>query len=235
MSQPMRRVASGSWEFEHHPYERSAHNEWWSMGGPDHDPNKHAVSYTVPEKGKVDFHGVKGFNELEQVRREHGDDDADRIRDAVLSHHEATEVNHAPPPKPHKSQPKVYYHGTHVGGVTHILPANHHGNPVLYDETDSHYAYATPNLDDAWNYAMDAATTAKERGHSQTRPRVYATSPIGGHRHVEVDPNVDPETGHPRYTNPDDKRSKKGFKVVKEMKAPPHVRKSYTDEDWGRD
>lgn len=232
------RTANGGWHFEHHQNQFMPH-EWMSVGGPAHDPKRHTIRYTVPEPGKLDFRS-RGWNEFDDVRELHGDDDADRMRGAILQHHNATE--HDPdvepfrepePPRPStsKAPPKVYYHGTHVPGVTHILPADHHGKPVLYDETDSRYAYATPNLSDAWDYATDAAAHAKDTGHPHTRPRVYAVTPIGGHRHVEVDPEYD-EHGGWRGNNPDDKRSKKGFKVVKEMKAPPHVRKEHPDEDW---
>lgn len=238
----IRRVASDGWQFVHYPH-KFYPNTWETVGGPKEEPRKHIVRYTIPEKGKVDFR-PDGWDSTEDIREFHGDEHADRMKHEILKHHNA--VEHDPPvemyrepeppaPKVRKSPPKVYYHGTHVKGVTHILPANHHGHEGMYDETDRDYAYATPNLSDAWDYAVEAANHAKENGHPDTKPRVYATKPIGGHKHVEVDPDYHPETGHWRGTNPDDKRSKKGFLVVKEMKASPRVRKDYPDEDWDRD
>lgn len=93
--------------------------------------------------------------------------------------------------------------------------------------TDPHYAYATHNLDDAWEYAMESA-------QDERRPRVYQVHPIGGHQHVEDDPEYD-EEGHNRGIREEDKRSRKGFHVLQEMKAPAYVRKWYDDETWGKD
>lgn len=231
-------VAPDGWTMQHHPH-KFYPNTWDAAGGPREEPRRHIVRYEKTDEGKINFR-PDGWDSLDDVRERHGDADADRMKHEILKHHNAeehdppVEMYHEPePPAPTKSKapPKVYYHGTHVPGVTHILPADHHGKPVLYDETDSRYAYATPNLDDAWDYATDAAAHARDRGHPHTRPRVYAVHPIGGHKHVEVDPEYD-EHGGWRGNNPDDKRSKKGFRVVKEMEAPDHVRKDHPDEDW---
>lgn len=190
--------------------------------GPSEDPYRHGVAYSIPEKGKVDFHHSR-----EDLHESYGGDVADRLRKTVLDRHKATE--YTPPPKkgPTLAPPGVYYHGTRVKGVTHILPANHHGGDTHSPDSDRDYAYATPNIRDAWDYA--------EAAGGEGRPRVYRVHPIGGDHHVEVDPTHDAK-GNPRYTNPHDKRSPHGFQVVGEEHDAPHdIRKYYSDEEWGKD
>lgn len=123
---------------------------------------------------------------------------------------------------------QILYHGTVVPNVTHILPASQHGGRISYpDVTSVHHAYATPNLDDAWEYA----TEAHDWDHPKPgRPRVYAVHGIGGDHHIEDDPTHD-EEGHDRGIRYDDKRSPVGFKVLHEMPVPDRIKKGFHTED----
>jgi GNAT superfamily N-acetyltransferase len=134
---------------------------------------------------------------------------------------------HAGLPEQQKDVPPKYYHGTCIPGVTHVLPANRHGGPVVFaSDTSRDHAYATTNHDDAWSYA-EKAWSADDHGR---RPRVYEVKPIGGHRHVEVDPRTNPDgTFRSNYAN--DYRSRKGWRVVREMPMPEHMG---DPEDWDR-
>lgn len=80
------------------------------------------------------------------------------------------------------------------------------GHPSTYPEgfSDSRYAYATRNQNDAATYA----DWASQETHQE--PRVYEVTPLGPH---EPDPVVD-EEGHPRWNFPGDRRSKHGWRVV---------------------
>jgi hypothetical protein len=122
-----------------------------------------------------------------------------------------------------EGEPDTYFHGTSVPNVTHILPATHHDEGVIYGETDPHYAYATHKLADAWDYAADAHAHADYHGKGDgRRPRVYEVRPMHGDRsHVEVDPNYDPVHNYRRDVNPGDRRSKVGWEVVREVKKLP--------------
>lgn len=119
------------------------------------------------------------------------------------------------------------YHGTTVPNLTHILPANQSGSQYFHgDETNKDYTYATPDLEDAWGYA--------ESGQGAPgRPRVYEVEPLGGRESLEHDPPYD-ETGRYRWNNEDDLRTSRGFKVIREIPAPSHIRKNYSDEEWNR-
>lgn len=130
----------------------------------------------------------------------------------------------------------VYYHGTSVPHVTHILPATQHGAGTLHDHhlSDPNYAYATTNLQDAWEYASEAHGQHSDRDPvSPGRPRVYAVHPIGSDHHVESDPKLDAQ-GRQRYPRSGDARSPVGFVVSHEMEPPPDVAELYDrdGDDW---
>lgn len=128
---------------------------------------------------------------------------------------------------PKAEKPPKYYHGTVLEGLTHVHPANKHGGPVAFaSDTDKNYAYATTSHDDAWNYAQKV-WGGDDHGR---RPRVYEVKPIGGHKHVEVDPQFD-KHGRSRGNNSSDFRSKRGWKVVREVPMPEHMG---DPEDWDR-
>lgn len=127
---------------------------------------------------------------------------------------------------------QVYYHGSAEPGLTHILPAAHVNREVHYPGlSDKNYAYATTNLEDAWTHAQNAHVipddAPKKHWENPGRPRVYEVHAIGGDHHVEKDPDLDPVTNDYRDTEPDDYRSPKGFKVVRELEPPDEVRSNY--------
>ena len=115
------------------------------------------------------------------------------------------------------------YHGTVRDGLDDILPAVAHCGPRTFANTadgDPSYAYATPNLSDAWAYA-EKAWHATSIGI----PRVYRVEALGD---VEPDPQTDAH-GRSRGNYADDVRSRDGFTVVEEMPMPGE----YGDpEDW---
>ncbi len=113
------------------------------------------------------------------------------------------------------------YHGTTPEGLTAIIPAAAHGGHVTFQhDTDRGYAYATPDLGDAWRYA-EKAWHASGDGI----PRVYRVEPVGD---VEPDPQTDVH-GRQRGNFEADVRSAHGFTVVEEMPMPDE----YGDpEDW---
>lgn len=113
------------------------------------------------------------------------------------------------------------YHGTTREHLDEILPAAAHRLGVVFPhDTDSAYAYATPNLGDAWVYA-EKAWHASGDGI----PRVYLVEAIGA---VEPDPQEDAH-GRQRGNYAADVRSREGFTVVEEMPMPD----TYGDpEDW---
>jgi hypothetical protein len=120
------------------------------------------------------------------------------------------------------------YHGTSVPNVTHILPAAQHGKGLSYgpDTTSPNHAYATTSVEDAWEYAMEAHGQHDDRDEKAPgRPRVYEVHPIGGHHHVEDDP--DHEGGVWRGVRSGDKRSPVGFEVGREIEPPQHVKDWY--------
>lgn len=207
-----RKTAGDDWKFEHFPVGGTS---WRTLGGPSDDPRKHMVDYRVTEPGKVKFDG--SFTP-DRIRERHGDEDADRMVKGVLDHHGATEQGPEPEPEPERPKRRVYYHGTTVEDVTHVLPASAHGGHVTFPHvTSREHAYATTDQHDAWEYAQKA-WAASGKG----RPRVYQVRPIGGHQHVEKDPSHD-QYGNSRGNNENDVRSKKGFEVVREVKWPKHM------------
>lgn len=124
------------------------------------------------------------------------------------------------------------YHGTSVPDVHQILPASRHGQGMSYgpDISDPSYAYATTDHNDAWEYAMEAHGQRPDRDPAKPgRPRVYEVHPIGGHEHVEPDPDYEP-SGEWRGVRDHDMRSPVGFHVGREMEAPEHVKRWYRRE-----
>lgn len=123
------------------------------------------------------------------------------------------------------------YHGTAAENLTHILPAQKSGARPIYGETDSSYAYATHSPEDAWDYAKDAHAEAYHQNPRTTQiPRVYEVHPLGDdHSHVEADPNYIGDQR--RDTNPGDRRSRAGFRVVRELPSPPDLHEHL---DWLR-
>lgn len=115
------------------------------------------------------------------------------------------------------------YHGTVRDGLDDILPAAAHCGPRTFAYTadgDPAYAYATPNLSDAWAYA-EKAWHASGDGI----PRVYRIEALGD---VESDPQEDVH-GRQRGNYADDVRSRHGFAVVEEMPMPDDMG---DPEDW---
>jgi GNAT superfamily N-acetyltransferase len=221
-----RTAAASDWNFEHFHTEGQ---HWRSFGGPPESPRQHALEYKVRPEGTVEF-PQSSMNDF--YAKKSGPEAHARMRQNALEHHDTTEHDPASekPAEPPK-QRRVYYHGTTVPDVTHILPAAQHGKGVVFhSDTSPEHAYASTDLKDAWDYAQKAYDH-KMNG----RPRVYQVRPIGGHKNVEKDPEWDDVTGRHRGNNESDFRSKHGFEVVREMKPPKHVRGNYTDEEWGED
>jgi rifampin ADP-ribosylating transferase len=221
------KTASSDWSFEH--FNPEGGKSWRMFGGPAEEPRRHMMEYQKTPEGKLDFSGWMG---AERIDRKAGPEVASRMKEEALRHHDTTEHDPAaqPPPEPEKPKRKVYYHGTTMPDVTHVLPANHHGQGVIFrNETDKDFAYATPNLGHAWEYAQKASD------FTGGRPRVYQVRPIRGHQDVEPDPTWDHVRNRSRGNNDTDLRSRHGFEVLREMKAPRHVRDGYTDSEWGED
>lgn len=221
------KIATSDWSFEHFNPEGGKH--WRMFGGPAEEPRRHMMEYSKTPEGKLDFGGSMG---AERLDRKAGPEVLSRMKDEALRHHDTTEHDPAAQPPPELAKPKrrVYYHGTTMPGVTHILPASHHGGGVIFkNETDKDFAYATPDLGHAWDYAQKASD------YTGGRPRVYQVRPIRGHQDVESDPTWDHVHNRSRGNNETDMRSRHGFEVLREMKAPRHVRDSYTDDEWGED
>lgn len=124
------------------------------------------------------------------------------------------------------AEPETYYHGTTNPRLRNVFPANRlHRSRTFFSATDPDYAYATQNPDDAWSYA-EKAWNVGEKPH---RPRVYEVAPHNPDD-VEVDPPFD-EHGNNRSTNEGDRRSKSGFRVIRQLPFP----KDWGDpEDWDR-
>lgn len=210
-------TASGGYETEHYHVE-----------GPLHriiDKSPSGETHMMEYKHDGDQIRVKPFREGTPAHAK------DRMLEKMRYAHPDVPVSDAPyhsaPAEPKaKSGPKTYYHGTTVPGVTHILPASAHGGHVTFPhDTDRGHAYATTDKDDAWDYATRAWHAAGgEEGH----PRVYQVRPIGGHKNVEKDPEVN-AVGKRRMNFENDHRSKHGFEVVREMKMPEHMGRP---EDW---
>jgi hypothetical protein len=104
------------------------------------------------------------------------------------------------------------YHGTTRENLTAVTPAAEHGGHVSFQhDTDVAYAYATPNLADAWIYAEKAWHAS-----SSGIPRVYRVEAVGD---VEPDPQERADGSH-RGNYEADVRSRAGFTVVEEMPWP---------------
>lgn len=220
------KIATSGWNFEHFHTEGQ---HWRSFGGPPESPRQHALEYKVRPEGTLDF-SQSSMNDY--YAKKSGPEVHARMRQNALEHHDTTEHDPASEkPAEAPKQRRVYYHGTTVPDVTHILPASQHGQGVVFhSDTSPDHAYASTKLGDAWDYAQKAYDH-KMNG----RPRVYQVRPMGGHQNVEKDPEWNEATGRHRGNNESDFRSKHGFEVVREMKPPKHVRDSYTDEEWGED
>lgn len=135
---------------------------------------------------------------------------------AMHAHHpELSVAEKAPPPAPVKEpEPEVWYHGTTAPRLRQIVPADKHRGRVIFPHvTDRGHAYATPDVDDAWDYAQKAFHSGN--GHPG-RPRVYEVQPMG---HYEKDPDTD-ERGQLRGNWSKDYRSRDGWKVTRELPFP---------------
>jgi GNAT superfamily N-acetyltransferase len=208
---------ASKWTFEHFQPGSMSHR---MFGGPSEDPRRHMVEYDVRPEQKIKFGAPDSFGGFGRVERKGGPEVVQRMREAIFAQHpghtEWTPQDEPQTRAPRK--PRVYYHGTTVPDVTHVLPANEHGQGVVFPHvTDPDYAYATSDHGDAWNYA-EKAWSASAHG----RPRVYQVKPIGGTRHVETDPHDD-QYGQSRGNYENDYRSPHGWQVVKEMPFPKHM------------
>lgn len=217
-----RRTAAEGWKFEHHEVAdaKDGGRHYRMFADPPGGGRSHMVNYHVTDVPSIKpEYGSRTTPDLHPI-----------MERALQSQHPGVPMHgpeHDAPAEPEKPKRRVYYHGTTVGGVTHILPADHHGGGVVWPhDTDSSYAYASESLDHAWGYAEKAFDNASRPGG---HPRVYQVRPIGGHQHVEEDPTWDHARGKSRNNNSTDRRSKRGWEVVREMKMPGHMGKP---EDW---
>lgn len=127
----------------------------------------------------------------------------------------------------HVLNPRLF-HGTVRPGLTEIHPAEQHGKGVTFaSDTDHRHAYATTTEDNAWSYAERSHDWAMNRARPGQHfvPRVYEVEPMGEH---ESDPSHD-QHGNSRNTFEGDRRSRHGFRVVRELPLPEHLG---TPEDW---
>lgn len=122
-----------------------------------------------------------------------------------------------------------FFHGTAgdptIGGLAKdpvISPANQRswGTVTFPSDTDPDYAYATTDESSAWAYAEKAWGT-----RAAGIPRVFQVDPLGEH---EEDPAYD-QRGASRSNYQGDRRSKAGWRVVREIPMPEHMGKP---EDW---
>lgn len=114
------------------------------------------------------------------------------------------------------TRPGTLYHGTAREGLIGktILPVDVTGMPATFpSDTDRGYAYATVEPSTAWHYAELAWNAA-----SVGIPRVYEVAPVDG-ADVEDDPTHDAR-GNSRGNFPDDRRSRAGFLVIRELPMP---------------
>lgn len=218
------RTASG-WSFEHFQSNEPGLHRIFGQP-PGGEPRQHHLMYQTKPGNKLKFDDFT----VDRLRNKGGDEAVHRLQQAALDHHPGHTL-YTPeddkPAAPEKPKRRTYYHGTTASDVTHILPASHHGQGVIFPHvTDRDYAYASEDPKDAWNYAEKAYDVA---GGGDRHPRVYQVRPIGGHQHVEKDPEWDHVRNVSRGNNESDRRSKKGWEVVREMKMPKHMGKP---EDW---
>lgn len=122
-----------------------------------------------------------------------------------------------------------FYHGTVIEGLQEVLPATKHGRGVIFPHvTDRNFAYATPDIAHAWNYA-EKAYHAADGGV----PRVYRVRAVGP---TEEDPQYD-QHGRHRSNFSTDIRSRWKFIVVEEVPMPEEMGtpgdwdSSYNDDD----
>jgi rifampin ADP-ribosylating transferase len=112
--------------------------------------------------------------------------------------------------------PAQFFHGTTArlrrGDV--VLPSQMSGKDPTFTATDSRFAYASQTKDTAWHWAERAWLN---RGDGV--PRVYAVEPLGP---VETDPRYD-DHGNLRGVHDDDRRSTRGFRVLKRYSMPPEM------------
>lgn len=88
-------------------------------------------------------------------------------------------------------------------------------------DTDPEYAYATSDVDTAWHYAEKVWGSTD----SPTHPKVFEVEPVGEH---EEDPTRDAH-GQLRGNFSTDRRSKHGWRVLREVPMPEHMG---TPEEW---
>lgn len=215
-----RTAAADDWKFEHY---HLGGPSWRSFGGPAEDPRRVISEYRKHDDNKIEFDSGARH---EHMVRKHGPEAVQRVQQAALDHHDATTFDPSSVvPEKTRQAPRIYYHGTTTGDVTHVLPASRHHQGVMFpSDTDHDHAYASLKKDDAWTYA--------EKAHYVTggKPRVYQVRPMhGDHSHVEDDPRWDDVSGHARGNYENDRRSKVGFEVVRELKTPQHIHDSF---DW---
>lgn len=123
-------------------------------------------------------------------------------------------------------EPETYYHGTTNPRLRNVFPANRLHRSHQYMETDRNYAYATKDPEAAWHYAEKAWNWNTDK---PWRPRVYEVAPHNPYD-VEVDPPFD-EHGNNRSTFAGDRRSRSGFRVIRQLPFPD----TWGDpEDWDR-
>jgi hypothetical protein len=126
-------------------------------------------------------------------------------------------------------RPEQFFHGTTRPNLTEITPADRHPTwmkPVFENETDRGHAYATTDESNAWHYAQLAHNTAvhRSRGGPFPVPRVYQVEPMGEH---ETDPEYDGDRHRGNFST--DRRSRHGWRVVREMPMPEHMGEP---DDW---
>jgi hypothetical protein len=195
---------------------------------PNGEARAHMMNYSVhPETKSMKFQDTIHSRHSPESDRGLAEQ---TLRDYVHQYHPGYHRHDPKYDEPRKSVPSgpsKFYHGTTVPGVTHILPADqHHDHVVFPGVTDTSYSYASTKPEDAWDYA-EKAWNADNEGR---RPRVYEVRPMGGMKHVEEDPQHD-EQGKHRFNNQNDFRSKKGWKVVREVPMPEHMG---DPEEWDR-
>lgn len=196
--------------------------------------------YNPRAHGRLDFNtedhlGSGDPSNLRLAREEHnrpefGDHTAHALALALehLGHERVWGVVHHPvaPETPEKDPTKgrVFYHGTTTDqDLKEILPASQHGRGSIHPgSVDPDYAYATPHLDNAWQWADKAWDN--RGGHR----RVFKVRRKGP---VELDPR-DNDSGGSRNNYEGDVRSRHGFDVIGEMPMPEHWRHL---EDQDRD
>jgi hypothetical protein len=117
-----------------------------------------------------------------------------------------------------------FFHGTDrhftVGEV--ISPAGESGGVNYPNTTDRRYAYATDSESNAWHYAE---TTWMGGDGQNGPPTVYEVAPLGRH---SKDPASD-KSGFSRGTFQGDRRSKSGWKILRQLPMPEHMG---DPEDW---